>query len=247
MKQKKEIFQLTSTASNPNSNNTFNNLLNYFSGSEGGLMLSFLLALILLSTLLGKRKNQITSGRFVSRSDRLNATGLALKQINQKKCQPCTLWSGTPSYWFGQFKGISAYLQTALGNPPTVWFPNAERGILVIGAPGSGKTFSVIDRAIESAFAQGMSVIIYDKKGDQMKLHAPLAARYGYEVEVFAPGEPYSGVINPLDFVRDAQDSTMAGEIGRIIMQNAGRGNGKGDEFFSKFWRTASQRIGTTC
>jgi type IV secretion system protein VirD4 len=232
MKQENEIIRLTSTSINPNGNNTFNHLLKYFSGSEGGLMLSFLLALILLSTLLGKRKNQITSGRFVSRLDRLNATGLALKQINQKKSQPCTLWSGTPSYWFGQCKGISAYLQTAIGSPPTVWFPNAERGVLVIGAPGSGKTFSVIDRAIESAFAQGFSVIIYDKKGDQMKLHAPLAARYGYEVEVFAPGEPYSGVINPLDFVRDAQDSTMAGEIGRIIMQNAGRGNGKGDEFF---------------
>ncbi|MBD0314811.1 MAG: type IV secretory system conjugative DNA transfer family protein, partial [Microcoleus sp. T3-bin5] len=103
-----------------------------------------------------------------------------------------------------------------------------------MGAPGSGKTFSTIDRAIESAMVQGFPIILYDKKGAQLKLHAPLAARYGYQVSVFAPGEPYSGIINPLDFMKSPQDSVMAGEIGQVINRNASSGNGKSDEFFSK-------------
>ena len=65
-----------------------------------------------------------------------------------------------------------------------------------------------------------------------MQLHAALAARYGYQVWVFAPGEPFSGVLNPLDFMRDAYDSVMAGEIGQVINRNASKG-GKSDEFFS--------------
>jgi Type IV secretory pathway, VirD4 components len=81
---------------------------------------------------------------------------------------------------------------------------------------------------------QGFPIILYDKKGDQLKLHAPLAARYGYQVSVFAPGEPYSGIINPLDFMKSPQDSVMAGEIGQVINRNASAGNGKSDEFFSK-------------
>src|SRR6476469_4614232 len=68
-----------------------------------------------------------------------------------------------------------------------------------------------------------------------MHLHAPLAARYGYRVRVFAPGELFSGVINPLDYMRDARDGVMAGEIGKVINRNAREGDGgRSDEFFTK-------------
>ncbi len=68
-----------------------------------------------------------------------------------------------------------------------------------------------------------------------MQLHTALATRYGYSVQVFAPGEPYSGVINPLDFMDSPQDATMAGEIGQIIIQNSpGIRNSKGDSFFQQ-------------
>ena len=67
-----------------------------------------------------------------------------------------------------------------------------------------------------------------------MKLLAPLAVRYGYDVQVFAPGEAYSGTINPLDFMRDAQDAVMAAEIGQVIARNASPGESKGNEFFEK-------------
>ncbi|NEO99562.1 MAG: type IV secretory system conjugative DNA transfer family protein [Symploca sp. SIO2E9] len=210
-------------------------LLGQFLNPEGLTMFGIFLGLLIAAKFAGNGKGKLTSGRFAGSLEKLNATSMALQQMKQKKRQPVTLWSGTPKYWFGgRWKGLSARLQAMLGASPSVWFPHAERGTLVIGAPGSGKTFSVIDRMIESAFGQGFSLICYDKKGDQMKLHAPLAVRYGYNVQVFAPGEPYSGVINPLDLMRDAQDTVMAGEIGQVIARNSSFGNGKGNEFFEK-------------
>jgi type IV secretion system protein VirD4 len=216
-----------------NSSSTISEITKYLTSSEVAPALGFLFVLIIFTNLLGKGKGKISSGRFVGKAEKLQATAIALKQIDNNQCGPCTLWSGTPNYWFGKkYRGISSWIQTALNSPPTTYFPHAERGMLVIGAPGSGKTFSVIDRAIESSFRQGFSTIIYDKKGDQMQLHVPIALRYGYSVQVFAPGEPYSGVINPLDFMSSPVDSTMAGEIGRIIMQNSSSSDRKGDEFF---------------
>jgi len=223
-----------SQSSSPIISIDFTGLFSQFMNTEGLVMLVVFIFLAILSRLAPSR-GKLTSGRFCSSSDKLAAGFSALKQIDscQYKAQPVTLWSGTPQYWF-KWRGVSVWLQTMLSSPPTVWFPNSERGTLVIGAPGSGKTFSVIDRMVESAFQQGFSTIIYDKKGDQMKDFAPLAVRYGYTIEVFAPGESYSGVINPLDFMRDAQDSVMAGEIGRVIAQNGKTGDSKGNDFFDK-------------
>ncbi|BAU67508.1 hypothetical protein STA3757_49300 (plasmid) [Stanieria sp. NIES-3757] len=232
--QQNIIIATTKTATTSNS---FDEVLTGLNNPDTLTMLGILAGLLVVSLFLGKKTNKITSGRFVNNGDKLQATKKAIKQIEsvkQGQCQPCTLWSGTPNYWFkGKLRGIGASWQTMLGASPTVWFPHAERGILVIGAPGSGKTFSIIDRVIESAYQQGLPVTIYDKKGDQMELHAALATRYGYSVRVFAPGEPYSGVINPLDFMDSPQDATMAGEIGQIIIQNSpGVKNSKGDSFF---------------
>ncbi len=213
----------------------FAGLFRQFMNLEGLLMLIFFLALIIMAQWANHNKGKLTSGRKTGLWEKMNATREALKQIKAKKHQPVTLWSATPNYWLGKkWRGLSAQIQTLWGASPTLWFPHAERGTLVIGAPGSGKTFSIIDPMIESALAQGFSLICYDKKGEQLKLHAPLAVRYGYDVQVFAPGEAYSGVINPLDFLRDAQDAVMAGEIGQVIARNAGYGEGKGNDFFEK-------------
>ena len=230
----------------------FGGLLRQFNTPEGWTMIGSLLILILLLRLLGTGKGKISTGRSVGMSEKWAATNLALQQIktvqrlqkfNQAPSQrtnpqpphnQVTLWCGTPRYWAsGKWRGSVAKLQTLLGFSPTVWLPDAQRSFLVLGAPGSGKTYGAIDRAVESAFQQGIPVLLYDKKGEQLRLHAPLAARYGYEVHVFAPGEPYSGILNPLDFIRDERDAVMAGELGQVINRNAAMG-GKTDEFFSK-------------
>jgi type IV secretory pathway TraG/TraD family ATPase VirD4 len=209
-------------------------LFGQYNNPQGWMMVGGLLLVLLLLQISGTGKGKITTGKICGAAEKLSATNLALKQIKARKHNKVTLWSGTPRYWTkGKWRGLVANLQTLLGSSPTVWFPHAERGTLVIGAPGSGKTYSTIDRMLESAMQQGFPILLYDKKGDQMRLHAPLAARYGYTVRVFAPGESFSGVINPLDYMRDARDGVMAGEIGQVINRNANSG-GKSDEFFAK-------------
>ncbi|QIR37267.1 type IV secretory system conjugative DNA transfer family protein [Tolypothrix sp. PCC 7910] len=225
------------TAHKPNeikSSIDINGLFKTFANPEGLTMIGILVFLILLSQFSGGKKGKISTGRVVGTVEKLAATNLALKQIHERKHNKVTFWCGSPRYWFGgKLRRFGAALQTILGASPTVWIPHAERSTLVLGAPGAGKTFGTIDRMAESCMVQGFPLIVYDKKGDQMKLLAPLAARYGYDVRIFAPGEPYSEVINPLDFMENQEDAVTAAQIAQVINANAG-GGGKGDEFFSK-------------
>ena len=230
------IAQIETVAAIPRSSIDLGGLFKQFKNPEGLLTIGGLIFILLVLRFVGSGKGKITTGKVCGAAEKLAATQLALKQIKERKHNKVTLWCGSPRYWWNgkKLRGIVATIQTAMGSSPTVWLPHAERSILVIGAPGSGKTFSTIDRSLESAMVQGFPIILYDKKGDQLKLHAPLAARYGYKLSVFAPGEPYSGVINPLDFMKSPQDSVMAGEIGQVINRNASSSQGKSDEFFSK-------------
>ena len=127
------------TANSSTISNTGAEVLKILNNSDLLTMLGILVFLLVVSLFLGKKKNQITSGRFANNGDKLQATKKAIKQIEtvkQGKCQPCALWSGTPNYWFpGKLKRIGASWQTMLGASPTVWFPHAERGILVKKSP----------------------------------------------------------------------------------------------------------------
>lgn len=217
----------------------FKGLIKQFQNPEGLALLGSLVFLLLLTSLGGGKKGKISTGRVVGIAEKLSATNLALKQIRERKHDRVCMWCGSPQYWWkgkqlnGLVRGTVARVQTVLGSSPTVWLPHAERSSLVLGAPGSGKTFGTIDRMAESCMVQGIPLIVYDKKGDQMRLLAPLAARYGYQVRIFAPGEPYSEIINPLDFMENQEDAVTAAQIAQVINANAG-GSGKGDEFFSK-------------
>ncbi|PSM46950.1 TRAG family protein [Chroococcidiopsis sp. CCALA 051] len=216
-----------------------NQIIKQFQNPEGLTLLGSFVFLILLASFGGGKKGKISTGRVVGMAEKLSATNLALKQIGERKHDRVCLWCGSPQYWWkgkqlnGLVRGTVARFQTVLGSSPTVWLPHAERSTLVLGAPGSGKTFGTIDRMAESCMVQGIPLIVYDKKGDQMRLLAPLAARYGYQVRIFAPGEPYSEIINPLDFMENQEDAVTAAQIAQVINANAS-GSGKGDDFFSK-------------
>ena len=96
----------------------------------------------------------------------------------------------------------------------TIWLPDANRGIAVLGGTGSGKTYGVIDPAIRSAIDQGFPIILYDYKyAEQSSRIAGIAADAGYKVSIFAPSFPESGICNPLDFIRDATDVDMARQV----------------------------------
>jgi type IV secretion system protein VirD4 len=166
-------------------------LLKSYNTPEGWMMIGLLVFLILLSKIMGAGQGKISTGRTAASAEKLAATRLALQQVRniqklqayhqaQVSGQPIApaiarrppqhnqvaLWCGMPRYWVknDRWKGVATSLQTMLGSPLTLFLPDAQRSALVLGIPGSGKTFSVIDRTVESALAQGIPIILYEKK-----------------------------------------------------------------------------------
>ncbi|PSB02760.1 type IV secretory system conjugative DNA transfer family protein, partial [Merismopedia glauca] len=182
---------------------------------EGIAVLGLLGALAFVAV-TGKKSLKLTTAKMAGAKELGNARLKARKQRKNPQKNSYTLWIGSPT---------PDYPQSSL------WIPDAQRSIAALGGPGSGKTFSSINPLIESALQQGIPVGIYDKKGDQLELFAPLAAQYGYEVGIFAPGEQYSICINPLDILHSPEDATGASELAKVLLGNSS--NDKGDSFFT--------------
>lgn len=177
-----------------------------------GLMLLGLALLWGAMTLLDSTSKQgkLSTGRFAGRTERWRAIATAKQQRKQRHPAKVALQVGD------------------------IDIPQAQQSIVVAGAPDSGKTFSIIDPAIRSAIAQGFPIVVYDFKGSQIEAHAAWAAAQGYRVDVFAPGQPYTGVCNLLDFLRDEADSLMASQLAYILQKNTQRESGyRENDFFS--------------
>lgn len=159
------------------------------------------------------RGGKLTTGRFAGRKELSTAKRLYKKQTKEG--------------------GL-----TAAAKVGQIYLPFINESVSIAGAPGTGKTFSVIDPAIRSALESGYPVIVYDSKGAQTETHAAYAASLGYHVSVFAPGKPYTGTCNLLDFVKDETDSLMAYQLAYILEKNSsgaapGQQSG-GKDFFAR-------------
>ncbi|MBD2505633.1 type IV secretory system conjugative DNA transfer family protein, partial [Anabaena azotica] len=153
----------------------------------------------------------------------------ALLQIANPQCDSAALYIGKHQEGGG-------------GN--TFYIPDVQRGTAVIGAPGSGKTFSAINPMIYSAIEQEYPCIVYDFKYPSQAKVAAYAKHMGYDVHIFAPGFPESEVCNPLDFLRDSSDAETARQISTVINKNFRLlGNSSSDEFFSQAGDQLTQAI----
>lgn len=179
----------------------------------GALGIIGAIALVLLTG--GKKKPKLTTARLAGEKEIANARKIARKQVKKTKKNSFSLWMGSVDT-----KSPDA----------SCWVPDAQRSIGLVGKPGAGKTVA-IRALLESALQQGFAGGIYDKKGEELELFAPLAAQYGYEVAVFAPGELYSMRINPIDALHSPQDATGAAELAKSLLDNT-EGDKKGDGFF---------------
>ncbi len=138
------------------------------------------------------------------------------------------------------------FLKQLFSSNPTLYVPDAQRSISVIGAPGTGKTFSVIDPLVASAIRQGFPTMLYDfKYPAQTKRICALALKMGYEVNIFSPGFPESKTCNPLDLLRDEEDAVAAGQLTKTITRNFyfGSGNGGDNKFFEDAGETLLEGI----
>lgn len=198
--------------------------------SGNGLLLLVVFALLggmaLLNKMGGKSAGKIARSRFAGQLEKGKARKLAIKQMHERRHNAVSLYIGKPK--------VSQSGKT-LPSARTVWLPESQRGIAVIGAPGSGKTFSIINPVLRSAIDQDFPVILFDfKYPDQTEIIAPYAAKNGYKIRVFAPSFPESEVCNVLDFLRNQDDALMARQIASVMNRNfALSANASEDKFFA--------------
>jgi type IV secretory pathway TraG/TraD family ATPase VirD4 len=223
---------------------------NLMKSQSGLVLLGCFVAIGVFKLLSGSNyKGKVATSYWGGSREKSLAARLAKKQISKPTRNSVALYIGTPRFisrrleteWFAQ--GLlktkpTFYQQLEKFTSPnsTLYVPDAQRGIAVIGAAGSGKTFSVIDPLIRSTFDQGFPVCLYDFKFPaQTKRAVAYAMKRGYTVRVFAPGFPESETCNPLDLLADEEDAIAAGQLTQVISRNFDRGGSNtGDKFFEE-------------
>lgn len=196
------------------------------------------IGLLLLMQAFGKgsNKNKIASGYWGGSKEIANAKKKAIAQIKSPECDSAALYIGKHKY-----KGQKQ--PKGSGGPP-LYIPDVQRGTAVIGAPGSGKSFSAIDPMLYSAIEQGHGIVLYDFKYPSQSRIAAYAKRMGYKVHIFAPGFPESEVCNPIDFLRDSSDAETARQLATVINKNFRMlGGGNEDAFFGPAGDQLTQAI----
>jgi type IV secretory pathway TraG/TraD family ATPase VirD4 len=190
------------------------------------------------------RKGKLATARWAGSGEKAAARKLACKQIRERKHNRVALFVGTPKGTKIQFVD-NKIITNIPEDVATLYLPEAQRGILVCGGPGSGKSFSMITPLIRSAIDQGLPLVLYDFKYCQQesatakaKGQAPILAGYalerGYKVTVLSPGFPESQIANPLDFLRSEEDSEMARQLAITLNRNFELGSeDSGNSFFS--------------
>ncbi|WP_254923803.1 type IV secretory system conjugative DNA transfer family protein [Pseudanabaena sp. SR411] len=207
--------------------------------------------MVLLCRTGGSSKNKLDHAHWVGGTEIAAARKKAKEQINRRERNKLTLFVVKPKLVFPAELISSPGVATPNHEKPiegekpkviqvsktdrTIWLPDANRGIAVLGGTGSGKTYGVIDPAIRSAIDQGFPIILYDYKyAEQSSRIAGIAADAGYKVSIFAPSFPESGICNPLDFIRDATDVDMARQVAIVLNRNfKSGGKGNEDPFFT--------------
>jgi hypothetical protein len=114
------------------------------------------------------KKSKMTSAHWAGDTEKKAARSIAIKQINERRRDGLTTWINTPLIGtlkkprMKDGKVIKRFEISPQAN--TVFIPDGQRGTTVCGAPGSGKTFSVIDPMIRSVIDQGFPICLYDFK-----------------------------------------------------------------------------------
>jgi type IV secretory pathway TraG/TraD family ATPase VirD4 len=207
--------------------------------NPGGLGILAFLAVtggILLSGDKKPKKGIMANARWAGNPEKAAAHKVAIKQINERKRDGLTTWINTPIITPLRKpvskKGKVVKRYNISPQKHTVLIPDGQRGTMVCGAPGSGKTFSVIDPMIRSVIDQGFPICLYDFKfpSGQAEIHAAYARNKGYDVRIFAPGFEGTESCNILDFLKSPDDAETAGQIAKVLNANFSLNSGKGGE-----------------
>ena len=143
---------------------------------NGAMVAGSILVMMILSWRSGQtgtsKKNRLATAHWAGPQERSSARKKAHQQVNDRRANAVSLFISAP---------VLDYLPSAKSKPRlatptlkgkkvvrikrdnrTTWLPDAQRGIAVLGGPGSGKTHSVIDPALRSVIDQGFPLVLYD-------------------------------------------------------------------------------------
>ncbi|MEH1791443.1 type IV secretory system conjugative DNA transfer family protein [Nostoc sp.] len=223
-------------ANNKNSNTDFSKYTDKLMSPQGLLLAGGIGLMLLLQLFSNGKKGKLATSYWGGAKETAQAKKKALKQILAPKCDSASLYIGVHRY-----KGQKS--PKGSGGVP-VYVPDVQRGTAVIGAPGSGKSFSAINPMIYSAIDQGFGIVLYDFKYASQAKIASYAKSKGYDVHIFAPGFPESEVCNPIDFLRDSSDAETARQLATVINKNFRLlGNASEDAFFGPAGDQLTQAI----
>jgi type IV secretion system protein VirD4 len=191
-----------------------------------GLVVIFIVLSILQRGVV--KKGKTARGRWASPSDLANSWKVGRSCLGSK----------------AKFNNATYYITEPIGRPPVpmakvskaaIFLPQINRGMLVVGGAGSGKTANCIEPALISAIMQGHSVVVFDYKFDNgglTEVIMSIAMEQGYQMRVLAPGSPLSGTFNVCDFVKDSADLAGAKEVVGCMIRNNSSKEAKTDAFF---------------
>lgn len=226
----------TARESLPSSGYDFSKYTNQLMSPQGLALAGGILGLFLLQMFSGGKKGKLATSYWGGGQETNRAKKKAIKQVTSPKCDSASLYIGVHKY-----KGQK--LPKGSGGTP-MYVPDVQRGTAVIGAPGSGKSFSAINPMLYSAIDQGFGIVLYDFKYPSQAKIASYAKSKGYEVHVFAPGFPESEVCNPIDFLRDSSDAETARQLATVINKNFRMlGGANEDAFFGPAGDQLTQAI----
>ena len=97
---------------------------------------------------------------------------------------------------------------------------DAARGLLVLGAPGAGKTQALILPTIADRMREGQSMIVVDPQGELRKYILELASLTGHRVAVHDPTDEASPRFNLAQGIRDVSDARAIAEVLIPFSQN---------------------------
>ena len=136
------------------------------------------------------------------------------------------------------------YGQIGANGKEVVGYKNPESGgtgdqnLLLIGSPGTGKSYSYVRTEIIQSILRGDSVVCTDPSGELYTSLNQFARNKGYDVKVLNLAEPsYSDfwncvgeTINP---ETERLDGTRLNEFVEIFMKNSSTADGKEDQFWA--------------
>ncbi len=184
-------------------------------------------------------KHKLARARWAGEGEKKTARKMACSQMEKRKHNQVSLYISR-SKVEKPVKAGDKYLIQIPESTDRLYFPDAQRGVLVCGSPGSGKTYSVINPLIRSAIDQGFSLVLYDLKYHQLKSStdkamgqtaklAGYALERGYKVKILAPGFKESCTANPLDFLESENDAAMARQLAIALNKNLKLSSGDND------------------